>query len=82
MKPVLITLILLFGLDLGWSQSIKGQILDDQNQPVVDAYVLVYHSDQHAHTDQEGRFNVRGEIGDTLLISHISYSSKVVVADP
>lgn len=81
MKPVLITLILLFGLDLGWSQSIKGQILDDQNQPVVDAYVLVYHSDQHAHTDQEGRFNVRGEIGDTLLISHISYSSKVVVAD-
>ena len=66
---------------MGWSQMIQGRILDNQEQPVVDAYILTYHSDQHAHTDQEGRFTIHGSLGDTLLVSHISFSTKVVVVD-
>ncbi|MCB0658732.1 MAG: TonB-dependent receptor plug domain-containing protein [Saprospiraceae bacterium] len=81
MLRLIIALLWILMAQMGWSQMIQGRILDNQEQPVVDAYILTYHSDQHAHTDQEGRFTIHGSLGDTLLVSHISFSTKVVVVD-
>ncbi len=43
---------------------IRGQVLDDRGEPVVDAYVYVYNSNKevvsYSFTDQNGQYNVTG----------------------
>lgn len=58
-------------------QAVGGVIVDEFKQPIREVNILNQSTEQHAHSDERGRFEFEKlSIGDTLYISHISYESK------
>ena len=78
MKNLIHTIFLLFfspGLLL--SQSIEGKVIDAQNSPVQDAYVIVNKSNKHTHTNELGLFYFSDlNPGDTLHFSFLGFESE------
>lgn len=58
---------------------IKGEILDENKQtPIADATIQIKNTNSYTVSDIEGKFSIKANIGDVLVISHINYSTLVV----
>lgn len=61
---------------------IKGVVLDDLNQPIVGATVMVKGSKQGTNTDFDGNFSITvSDNTATLIISYLGYETKEVTLD-
>jgi archaellum component FlaG (FlaF/FlaG flagellin family) len=61
--------------------SVKGKVVDEKNEPVIGAAVLVEGSTYGTITDMSGQFSMKASEGDVLVISYIGMgSAKVKVA--
>jgi hypothetical protein len=60
---------------------VKGKVVDEKNEPVIGAAVLVEGSTYGTITDMSGQFSMKASEGDVLVISYIGMgSAKVKVA--
>lgn len=79
LKHCLLTFCMLAILNLISAQSevvVKGIVIDSSSlSPIVGAEVGWLHFSHHATTDNDGNFTLVGHLGDTLLVSHVSYKS-------
>ncbi len=68
--------ILLCGVTQMHAQSFTGQLMDMRGEPVSYALIHAIGSGSHTHSNDQGRFTLENiEVGDTLSISHLTYSA-------
>lgn len=62
---------------------INGKVVDDKNEPIIGATILVKGTDQGAATDFEGVFSleVAGKPPVTLVITYLGYENKEITVD-
>ncbi|MDO4510556.1 MAG: TonB-dependent receptor [Bacteroidales bacterium] len=65
-----------------WAQvTVNGQVLDETNQPVIGASVLVVGTDKGTATDIDGRFTLNVPSQSSMLrISYVGYKTREVAA--
>ena len=60
---------------------VKGKVMDEKNEPVIGAAVLIEGSTYGTVTDMSGQFSMKASEGDVLVVSYIGMgSAKVKVA--
>ena len=74
-------LLLILFIGIGYSaigQNLVGKVMDEYENPVVDAHVLSSVDNEIVHTDQTGFFQLEGiSLGDTLWFSHVGYRTAI-----
>ncbi len=55
--------------------TVRGKVIDENNEPVIGATVLLVRTNGGTVTDREGNFTVTARIGDVLRISYIGYET-------
>jgi len=81
-KKYLCTILVLFLVNLGFSQRLKGVIIDGNNQPLEAAYVYNLNSETHAHSSANGRFVLdKNKIGDSLKVGLLGYKNQILVLE-
>lgn len=81
MKRELLTLLFfaLVGIPTSLAQQIvKGQVLDENSEPLIGASVQVKGTGYGAHADSDGNFSVSAATGETLVVSYIGYETREV----
>lgn len=74
MKTVAILLVSLFCFNTGFSQELRGKLINQQNKPIEGAYILNTNSEKHTHSNELGFFRLEKNIlGDTLRIGALGF---------
>lgn len=69
-----------FCVNLGYSQRVKGEVFDENNQPLEAAYIYNISSETHAHSSANGVFVLEGnKLGDSLRVGLLGYKNEVLV---
>lgn len=59
-----------------------GELVDENDAVVADAYIINQTSGSHAHSNDFGKFVLsETEAGDTIIVSHIGYETVVLFAE-
>jgi len=59
-------------------QTLSGNISNTKKQAIEGAYIFNTSSNQHAHSDHNGRFTIENvSKGDTLMVTHIGFESTI-----
>ncbi|MBR9845914.1 MAG: TonB-dependent receptor [Algicola sp.] len=83
MKTKLITF-LSIGLCFGqlFSQDLKGKIVNDLDQPLEAAYIYNLTSESHAHSSEDGIFNLKNtKAGDSVKVGILGYQTRKLQLD-
>lgn len=60
------------------AQNIFGKLVDEQNTPIEGAYIFNINSGSHAHSNENGTFQIKeSAVGDTLKIGALGYKKIV-----
>ncbi|MEG1622975.1 MAG: TonB-dependent receptor [Alistipes sp.] len=78
LRGVMTLLVLMLAWQVSAQNTIKGTVVDENNQPAVGASVLVKGSTRGASTDVNGRFNIPAKSGMILTFSYLGYKSQEV----
>lgn len=71
------------GVALGQNITVKGTVLDENNDPVMGATVrLKNDATKGAITDMDGRFTLQAKTGELILITYVGYKDQEVKAAP
>ena len=71
-----LTFLLLFPLGIYAQQgSITGQVVDEKGETIIGATVQIKGTTVGAITDIDGNFTVKGEVGNTLIVSFVGYAT-------
>ncbi len=77
MKKILLLICLGLSFAAFSQKSISGKILDAKdNSPLVGASVVVKGTDRGGITDYDGKFELKANTGETLIVSFVGYTSK------
>ncbi|CAL2084065.1 iron complex outermembrane recepter protein [Tenacibaculum sp. 190524A05c] len=80
MKTIVFTIVSCFFSFTLIAQTIKGKVVNNQNQPLQEVNILNKKTDKHTHSDEFGNFMLENvSIGDTLYFSHIGFESRSYV---
>lgn len=65
---------------LGFSQDLKGEVLDENNKPLEHAYIYNTKTSSHAHTIANGSFVLENNnIGDSITIGLLGYHKTHII---
>ena len=74
--------LILFLVNLGFSQRLKGVIMDENNHPLEAAYVYNLNSESHAHSSANGMFVLdENKVGDSIKVGLLGYKNQVLVLE-
>ena len=77
-KPIL-SLLLLLWAGVASAQTLKGKVLDDQQEPLLGVTILVKEvPNKGATTNERGEFSIQAKPEQTLVFSYIGFQSKEV----
>ena len=77
MKLIFSLLLVFVGLT-SFSQMQKGIILDDNSNPIENAYIINEKTQSHGHTDEFGQFSIdKTAVGDVLKVSSLGYKKLI-----
>jgi TonB-linked SusC/RagA family outer membrane protein len=74
----LVGLILLLGSQTAWAQRITGTVADEEGQSVPGVSVLVKGTTRGTITDLDGKFDIVGGKGESLVFSLVGYEQQTV----
>lgn len=60
-------------------KTVKGQVLDEKNEPVIGATIRVKGSNEATVSDVDGNFSINANEGESLLFSYLGCTTKRVV---
>ena len=63
------------------SRTVSGTVVDTSGEPLIGANVKVVGTNMATITDIDGRFSLKAEPGQTLLVNYVGYLEKKVKAD-
>lgn len=79
MKKILLLICLGLSFAAFAQKTVSGKILDAKdNSPLVGASVVVKGTDRGSVTDLDGKFELKANSGETLIVSFVGYTSKEV----
>lgn len=78
MRKILFFLFIFICINCLRSQTIKGYVLNQSHEVVPMAQIYNSTSGNHTHSNSAGYFKLEASIGDTLIISHVSFISKTI----
>ena len=82
MKSISTPIFLLLFNSLLFAQTFSGIVIDENRQPIQEVNILNKTTEQHTHSDEQGKFIFETlSIGDTLQFFHISYQTKLLVVE-
>lgn len=83
MKNFILSISFILGLNmLVLGQNIEGTIVDEQNLPIQDAYIIKNQTTEHTHSNEMGHFQFANvQIGDTLNISFLGFENTSYVLE-
>lgn len=61
--------------------TIRGEVVDDFDEPLIGATVMVKGTTVGTATDFDGKFEIKAKMGDMLEIRYIGYKSQTVKVD-
>lgn len=61
--------------------AVQGTVVNDKNAPVAGASVVVKGSQTGTTTDADGRFRINAQVGQTLVISTVGFTTREVVVN-
>ncbi len=65
-----------------FSQSLKGKVVNLNDQPLEAAYIYNLNSESHAHSSETGVFTLdNSKQGDSIKVGLLGYKTKVIVLD-
>ncbi len=71
-------MISLLKAELG-AQTLKGKVTDKNNLPLFGVNVSLKQSEYHAHTNEQGKFELRlATTDDTLMVEHFGYKTREI----
>lgn len=71
------------GVAFGQNITVKGTVLDENNDPVMGATVrLKNDATKGAITDMDGRFTLQAKTGEIILVTYVGYKDQEVKAAP
>lgn len=80
MKLIFLTFFLIPFNGSLFAQTLNGIVIDENQQPIQDVTILNINTDQHTHSNKQGKFIFEDvTIGDSLQFYHISYKTQIVV---
>lgn len=81
MKPKhLLPFIMLLVMQVTQSQNLKGKVVDENNQPVENAYIYNKTTSSHAHSQVNGQFIIdKTHVGDSLEIGLLGYKDTTLI---
>lgn len=80
MKSNTALFIALLSTILTHAHTIKGRVLNSNNQPINDVYVSQQGTENHTHTNAAGYFQLEQvELNDTLVFSHVSHKKQAFI---
>ncbi|MGJ8592373.1 MAG: TonB-dependent receptor [Aquaticitalea sp.] len=82
-KNLLMTLVIALGwITIAFGQQIKGEIKDENRQPLEAVYIYNLKSQSHAHTSENGVFILENnKAGDSLRIGLLGYETKTILVN-
>lgn len=79
MKQITIFLIVLIFSLKSIGQELKGQIVDQFNEPLENVYVVNESSNTHTHTNQNGSFTIeKTAVNNTIKVSILGFEKKTI----
>lgn len=77
---LIITIFLIGIVNKTFAQKLEGVIVNSINQPVEAAYVYNLNSKSHAHSLENGVFNIgNSKVGDSIKVGLLGYKNKILV---
>jgi TonB-linked SusC/RagA family outer membrane protein len=74
----LVALLLLLGSQAAWAQRITGTVADDDGQGIPGVTVLVKGTTRATITDLDGKFDIAGGKGESIVFSLVGYEQQTV----
>ena len=83
-KLIFLIAILIFSSSASFAQSlVEGKVVDENGAPIPFATVLIEGTTSGTSTNDEGIFQINAEVGQTLIIQFIGYTTETVeITDP
>lgn len=81
MKKKLFMFLALFFVGLGITMAqtqVRGTVVDDENEPVIGATIMIKGTSQGTITDYDGNFNISAPANGTLVISYVGMMTQEV----
>lgn len=75
-----VTILLSFVSGEGMAQIQKGFVTGEEKMPLQDATILNMRTGNHSHSNDIGYFEIAAAEGDSMQVTHISYSSVTTVS--
>jgi hypothetical protein len=64
-----------------WAQTVSGTVMDENNQPLPGATVIVQGTTTGTFTDFDGKYQINAAQGQTLVFSYVGYATQNVVVN-
>jgi TonB-linked SusC/RagA family outer membrane protein len=64
-----------------WAQTVSGTVMDENNQPLPGATVIVQGTTTGTSTDFDGKYQINAAQGQTLVFSFVGYATQNVVVN-
>lgn len=81
MKKKLFMFLALFFVGLGITMAqtqVRGTVVDDENEPVIGATIMIKGTSQGTITDYDGNFNISAPANGTLVVSYVGMMTQEV----
>lgn len=62
-------------------ETISGRVLDENGLPIVGASIMVKETKTVSRTDANGYFSINANVGTTLIVSFIGYTTREIIID-
>jgi len=81
LKNFLFSVFALTGLLHAQSVQVTGSVLDENQQPLPGATILVSGTRDGVSADFDGKFSITADVGSTLIVSYVGYQSKSILVN-
>jgi len=62
-------------------KTVQGTVIDERNEPMIGATIMVNGTQNGTITDMEGNFSLQAKAGDVLRIFYVGYTERLVTID-
>lgn len=62
-------------------KTIRGSVVDERNEPMIGATVMVNGTQNGTITDMDGNFTIQAQTGDVLRVFYVGYTESLVTID-
>ncbi|MEO1436982.1 MAG: SusC/RagA family TonB-linked outer membrane protein, partial [Bacteroidota bacterium] len=79
--PIFMSLLFLLCCSAIFGQTVTGQLVNEEYIPIIGATVAVQGTSVGAISDAEGKFEVKANTGDVLVVTYVGYKDQLIIVN-